>query len=131
MFTNASIEFKDLELAKETIEAAIAANEKYPFVDATKLYFDLGRILHQLRVEPARELRCYEMSIAAVAPTSSKYVASRRMKAKAHFFAAGPANRMMNFRLRNHHMEECQKLVSDVDLNDPEAKNKFLDETQD
>jgi hypothetical protein len=129
-FTNASIQFQELEFAKHTLEAVIQAGEKHPFVDLTLIYFDLGKIHHWLRSDPEKELWCYQMAIDAKPPPKCNYVASQRMKAKAHYFAAGPASRLMRFDLREQHFTACRSLVSDVDFADPSATTKFLDETQ-
>ncbi len=128
--TNAAIQLQEIEFAKETIEAIIHLSEKHPFVDLTLAYFNLGVIHHQLRSDPEKELWCYEMAINAQPPPKCNHIASQRMKAKVHLFAIGPANRLMNFDLRDQHVAECRKLAPDVDFDDPSAEAKFVQETQ-
>jgi hypothetical protein len=70
------------------------------------------------------------MAIEAKCPAGAKYKASQEMKAKMHSFAAGAANALMRFDVRDYHDSECQRLVPNVDLNDFEAKFKFIQETQ-
>jgi tetratricopeptide (TPR) repeat protein len=130
LFTTASIRFRELDIGKKTLEAIIQANEQHPFVDLTLVYFYLGTIYHQLGSDPEKELWCYEMAVSAKPAPNCKYVASKRMKAKAHLFAAGPANRLMRFDLCDQHEAECRRLVPDVDFEDPLTKVKFVEETR-
>lgn len=129
LFTTASIRFHELEFGKKTLEGIIQANEQHPFVDLTLIYFYLGTIHHQLQSDPEKELWCYEMAIKAEPPPNCKYVASQRMKARAHLFAAGPANRLKRFDLCDWHDAECQRLVPEVNFGDLSAKMGFVQDT--
>jgi len=128
--SHAAIQLKELETGKRLLEAVIEGTRDKPIFDLTPIYFELGRLYHFLQVDPDKELKCYQMGIAAQAPLKAKYIASQRMKAKMHLFAAGPANRLMNFDLHDQHMDECRKLVPDVNFDDMDAKIKFVQETQ-
>jgi hypothetical protein len=131
LFTNASIQLEVPEMGKKTLEAVIKANQDHHFLDLTMVYLDLGRLVHQLHSNPEKEYWCYQMAIDAKAPPKTKYPASKRMKAKAHLFAAGPAMLAEGSADQvQYHEAECRRLAPDVDFKSLAAKAKFVQDTQ-
>lgn len=86
LLTDVALKLDVLEAGKKTLESVIKENDRLS-LDLTLPYTDLGRIYHQLRTDPNRELWCYEMAAAAKAPQGCKFPATRQQKAKAHCFA--------------------------------------------
>lgn len=123
---NQGFRFAILHAAKETLKIIIEENQKTPFTDLTPVYFDLGRIYHQLRVDPNKELWAYHMATEAQAPLGNPFPATKYQKAKAHHFASMCAYRAQNQEHIDWHTYKAKELAPELDWNDKEAVVKWI-----
>jgi hypothetical protein len=151
LFTSVALKLDAAEAAKKTLESLIEENDRL-FLDLTVVYTDLGRIYHVLPIDPKRELWCYEMATAAMAPQGCKVPATRKQKAKAHCFAFTKLRaisltwefrmekreptadeiervheeRRTNFQRAELHEKKAKELVPEVDWDDQTQINEFM-----
>jgi len=85
LFADVALKLGAPDVGKRTLESVITENNR-PHLDLTLVYFDLGRIWHDLG-DKDRELSYYEKSVEAEAPAGCKFPATRKQKAIAHYFA--------------------------------------------
>ncbi|MDQ6808324.1 MAG: protein kinase, partial [Verrucomicrobiota bacterium] len=114
------------ELGIEALEAIIKSRVAEENLDLTRVYVDLGRLYHQLRNDPQREMWCYEQAVSAVAPKSSKFPASVTDKARCHLFAASRAYVILDEARGRYHEAALRELRPDIDWDDFGARIEFL-----
>lgn len=130
--TDVALHLGAAEVGKTTLETVIEQNEHLT-LDLTVVYTDLGRIWHDLRKDPKRELWCYEMAADAKTPPHCKFPATRQQKAKAHHFAHYVAMRLANYnpkdshwKIADSHIKKRRELVPEVNWDDRTQVHKFM-----
>jgi hypothetical protein len=116
-------------VGKELLVEIASESEWSADLDRTSICLAVGKLCHQLRTPPEEEYKFYKLAIDALAPHGGK-PASMRMKAKAHLFAVGPAQRMSRPDLVQHHEACMRQLAPDVNFDDRMEKVRFVQETR-
>jgi hypothetical protein len=116
-------------LGKEVLETIIGDPASKSVLDLTRVCLAVGKLCHALGTSPQEEYEFYKLAIEAQAPRGVQ-AASPRLKAKAHLFARGPANRMLRFDLVTFHEEEMRRLAPDVDPDDTAGLVRFAQEEE-
>jgi len=128
LLCSVAMRFGALEEGKRFLQIIVQANEKSPLIDLTLVYFDLGKIYHQLRNNPEKELWCYRMAAEAAPPKNCKRPATKKEKAKAHHFAymcagrvVGPGGMVVgNEEEIKYHDHKRRELAPELDWDDSE-----------
>lgn len=134
LLCSAAMDLNALEAGKRFLQIVIQANEKSPLIDLTLVYFDLGRIYHQLRNNPEKELWCYRMATEAAPPKNCKRPATKKDKAMAHHFAYMCAERLGYMSADGvgyeehvkYHDNKQRELAPELDWDDTEQVTKWM-----
>lgn len=126
LLANAAISLGALEVGKESLKIVIQANEERPMIDLTSVYFDLGRIYHQLCGTCDKELWAFHMATQCQPPPKCKFPATPVLKAKAHYFAHSCASVLMNNEHATYHDQMARRLVPDLDWDDTMAVVQWI-----
>lgn len=125
-FTEAAISLGVAVIAETILKALILKNNDKPTMDLTVVYFELGRLYHQMRTDPEIELSAYESSIEAACPSNCKYPATEFDKIKAHHFASLCAFRAGKEEHEKWHDYRKRELAPEVNWEDPYAVLEWL-----
>lgn len=126
LLANAAVKLGALEAGKESLKIVIQANEENPIIDLTTVYFDLGRIYHQLHGTCEKELWAFHTATQCEPPPKCKFPAKPTDKAKAHSFACSCAKVLRNEEYANYHGEMARRLVPELDWDDTMAVIRWI-----
>lgn len=118
LLANAAISLGAFDAGKETLKIVIQANEERSMIDLTSVYFDLGRIYHQLYGTCEKELWAFHMATQCQPPPKCRFPATPAFKAKAHYFAHSCASVLRNKDHATYHDQMARKLVPELDWDD-------------
>lgn len=114
------------ELGRDVVENLVQKAEVSNMLDLTWLFWELGKLQHQIRDDGARELTYYERAYQASPPKDCLFPAGTRQKAAICHFAHMCAYRINQEDKAERYEKLRNVLTPDVDWSNPQEAIAFI-----
>ena len=128
MFATASLRLDTPEVARKSLESVIATCKESRVLDLTTLYLELGVVYERLGLPIDDQFVCYQNAAKASPASDARYAATRKQKAKAHYYAHLAAARILLEDEATWHLSRAIEFAPGVNFDDKRAVESFFEE---